>query len=260
MLSYFSVQEHAAGKVTSKCQACNGTTFRKVGIGRMLAHFVAGVSGANTCNYVNNVSPNDFTLFRKVVGLSESERTEASTNQNTKKQMSVDEGLTGKPNDDFNLKYARFIPENGLPLTLGQKRTTRELFQKYANKEPPGATVVKQKYEWDKNRLKSDMKKMVPPSREEKTKATLMRDSWTSGRSKRPYVNFLLFVPNHGLFYLGSTDAHGRSQTAEKLVEWGLDWLDEYNVLLDDVSCILADGAAKCNRGAKDMKAGAKHL
>jgi hypothetical protein len=147
LLSYFIVQEYAAGKVTAKCQACNGTTLRKVSIGRVLAHFVAGVSGANTCNYVNNVSPNDFTLFRKVVGLSESERTEASTNQNTKKQMSVDEGLTGKSNENFNLNYARFIAENGLPLTLGRKRTTRELFQKYANKEPPGATVVKQKLE-----------------------------------------------------------------------------------------------------------------
>ena len=142
----------------------------------MLAHFVAGISGANTCNYVNNVSPNDFTLFRKVVGLSENERTEASTNQNTKKQRSVDEGLTGKSNEEFNLNYARFIAENGLPLTLGQKRT-REHFQKYANKEPPGATVVKQKLEWDTNRLKSDMKEIVPASRETKSKATLMTDS-----------------------------------------------------------------------------------
>jgi hypothetical protein len=95
------------------------------------------------------------------------------------------------------------------------------------------------------------MKKMAPLFREEKTKATLMRDSWTSGRSKRPYVDFLLFVPNYGLLYLDSTDAHGRSQTAEKLVECGLDWLDEDDVSLDEVSCILADGAAKCNRGAK---------
>ena len=59
---------------------------------------------------------------------------------------------------------------------------------------------------------------------------------------------------------MDSTDVHGRSQTAEKLVEWGLDWLDEYDVSLDDVSCILADSAEKCNRGAKDIKAGAKHL
>jgi hypothetical protein len=35
---------------------------------------------------------------------------------------------------------------------------------------------------------------------------------------------------------------------------------DEYDVLLADGSCILADGAMKCNRAAKDMKAGAKYL
>jgi preprotein translocase subunit Sec61beta len=147
LLSYFSVHEHAAVKLTPKCQVCIGTTFRNVSIGRVLGHFGAGVSGANTCDYVNNVSPNDLNLFHNAAGLSESETIETSTNQNTKKQMSVDEGLTGMSNEDFNLNYARFIAENSLPLTLGRKRTTRKLFQKYANKEPPGATVVKQKLE-----------------------------------------------------------------------------------------------------------------
>jgi hypothetical protein len=33
--------------------------------------------------------------------------------------LSVDEGLMGKSYEDFNLNYARFITENGLPLTLG---------------------------------------------------------------------------------------------------------------------------------------------
>ena len=143
LLSYFSVHEHAAGKLTPKCQVCIGTTLRKVSIGRVLGHFVNGVSGANICNYVNDVSPNDLNLFHKAAGLSESETTEPSTNQNTKKQMSVDEGLTGMSNEDFNLNYARFIAGNDLPLTLGRKRITRELFQKYANKKPSGNTVVK---------------------------------------------------------------------------------------------------------------------
>ena len=169
LLSYFSVHEHAAGKLRPKYQVCIGTILRKVSIGCVLGHFVAGVSGASTCDYVNNVSPNDLNLFHKAAGLSESETTEPSTKENTRKQMNVDEGLTRMSNEDFNLNYARFIVGNGLPLTLGRKRTTRELFQKYANKEPPDATVVKQKLEWDKNRLKSDMMKMVPPSREEKT-------------------------------------------------------------------------------------------
>jgi len=71
LLSYFSVQEHAAGKDTAKCQVCIGTILRKVSIGRVLGRFVAGVSGANTCDYVNNVSRNDYTLFHKAAELSE---------------------------------------------------------------------------------------------------------------------------------------------------------------------------------------------
>jgi hypothetical protein len=71
LLCYFSVQEHAAGKDTAKCQVSIGTTLRKVSIGRVLGRFVAGVSGANTCDFVNNVSLNDHTLFHKAAGLSE---------------------------------------------------------------------------------------------------------------------------------------------------------------------------------------------
>ena len=98
LLSYFSVHEHAAEKLTPTCQVCIGTILRKVSIGCVLGHFVAGVSGASTCDYVNNVSPNDLNLFHKAAGLSESETTEPSTKENTRKQMNVDEGLTRMSN------------------------------------------------------------------------------------------------------------------------------------------------------------------
>lgn len=60
--------------------------------------------------------------------------------------------------------------------------------------------------------------------------------------------------------YLGSTDAHGHTRTAANLAAWGVDWLEHYNLSLDEGGCIIAADAAPCARASQDLKDEAQHI
>lgn len=178
-----------------------------------------------------------------------------------KRQQGIAQAMDQQGKQSFDKDFAQMVAESGLPFSFGRKESVKSFFNKQLDgRTPPSDKVVVKELQGEQQRLEKWLASMVRYGNKEGTLCTLMSDSWTSPRSRRPFVNFLLFVPNHGLAYLGSTDAHGYSQTAKNLAAWGVEWLEHYDLSLNDVGCIIADCAAKCARASKDLKEEARHI
>lgn len=260
--AYFVFQEtDKQRKRRFSCKLC-GEEWGATTIDRRIKHFVPEVPGGLAkCRKVQDVDEEDSMLFKRELGVGRTSGHNARTESaSTSRQPLISEAITFQSEQEFSSDFAIMVADCGLPFNHGRNPTVRRLWEKHAERRPPDDKTVKKRLDDVSKKMQGEIEKMVKAAWDEGTLAALLTDSWTSNTSKRPYVNYILFVPNHGFAYLGSTDAHGYRQTSENLVYWGLGWLEHYNLSLDNISCVLADGAAKCTRAAKEMKDGASHL
>jgi len=114
-------------------------------------------------------------------------------------QTDVRERLNQHSWEDFARDVALFIAENGLSFNFVNSPTAMELFKVWARQSLPNPRKIKSKLQEEANQLKKRICDFQQQAKKEGTGVVLLSDSWTSSRSKRPYVNHLLFVPNYGL-------------------------------------------------------------
>jgi len=118
--------------------------------------------------------------------------------------------------ENFQLAYTRAMCINGWSFHQVNEEFMSKCFKRITSKKLPCPKKRKKIISREKERLSAWMPQASERALEEGTGASLMTDGLMDKPHKPTYpCQVLLYLPNHGMAYLGSIDAHGRKQTAE---------------------------------------------